>query len=166
MSDSVTIVPAGKKELSHVIMLAHCIWPEVYRDILTETQIRNMLWRIYTHDHLHKEINAGHQFYVAYVGQLPVGYASAYVEGDIIWLKKLYVDPSHQKKRIGVKLMHAVVSSLLPAAEIRLLANPKNIPAHNFYTHLGFTKIGEMPVQMGDFTFDDFLFSLSLVDKE
>ena len=160
-----TIVPAGKKEMSHVIMLAHRIWPDVYKDILTSEQIDNMLLRIYNYDNLQKETDAGHQFQVAYVGPMPVGYASAYLEGDVIWLKKLYVDSKHHGKRLGVQLMHAAVSPLLPATEIRLLVNPKNTPAQNFYTHFGFSKIAEVPVQMGDFTFNDFLYSMSLNEK-
>lgn len=158
-----TIIPAGKKEMPHIIMLAHRIWPEAYKDILTPQQIRNMLERIYNYEALQKEVDAGHQFHVAYLGHVPVGYSSAYLDDDIIWLKKLYVDPAYQKKRLGVRLMHAAVNPLLPAAEIRLLANAKNIAAHNFYTHTGFSKIGETQVQMGDFTFTDFIFAMPLV---
>jgi ribosomal protein S18 acetylase RimI-like enzyme len=160
---TLTIIPAGKREMSHVIMLAHRIWPQAYKGILTDEQIRNMLERIYTYEALQKETDAGHQFQVAYVGQMPVGYGSAYLDDDVIWLKKLYIDPHFQGQRIGVRLMHATVTPLLPAAEIRLLANPNNIPAHGFYEHLGFSKIGTVPVQMGDFTFTDYIFSMSLV---
>lgn len=163
---ALSIVPVeGREGLSHVIMLAHRIWPDVYADILEPEQIRNMLLRIYNYEHLQKELADGHRFYVGYVGRLPVGYASAYLEDDIIWLKKLYVDRAWQGKRIGVRLMHAAVSALLPASEIRLLANPKNLPAHAFYTHAGFSRIGEMPVKMGDFEFEDFVFSMPLYEK-
>ena len=44
------------------------------------------------------------------------------------------------------------------------LANPQNIPAHQYYAHLGFKKIGEVPVQMGDWNFNDYLFSMSLTE--
>ena len=159
---SLTIIPAGKKEMTHVIMLAHRIWPKAYEGILTPEQIENMLERIYTYDNLQKETDAGHQFQVAYLGNMPVGYGSAYLDDDIIWLKKLYVDPNYQGQRIGVRLMHATVSQLLPASEIRLLANPKNTPAHRFYQHLGFTQIGTVPVKMGDWEFCDCLFSMKL----
>jgi len=161
-----TFAPVTERNLSHVTMLAHRIWPVVYADILTSEQIHNMLLRIYSRENLEKEMRDGHQFWIAYNGIKPVGYASAYREDEIIWLKKLYVDPDSQGRRIGVKLMHTTVTPLLPASEIRLLANPKNIPAHTFYTHMGFRKIGDVPVKMGDWDFVDFLFSMPLTAHE
>jgi ribosomal protein S18 acetylase RimI-like enzyme len=160
---ALTILPATAEHVSHIIMLAHRIWPVSYKDILTAEQIDNMLLRIYTPENLREEITKGHQFWLAYLGNKPVGYASAYKDGDVVWIKKVYVDPAMQGQRIGVKLMHKAVSAFLPAKEIRLLANPKNVPAHNFYLRLGFSKIGEVPVQMGDWNFNDFLFSMPIV---
>ena len=161
-----TFTPVTERNLSHVTMLAHRIWPVVYADILTPEQIRNMLLLIYSRENLEKEMRDGHQFWIAYKGIKPVGYASAYRENEIIWLKKLYVDPDSQGHRIGAKLMHTAVSPFLPAEEIRLLVNPNNTPAQRFYTHMGFTKIGEVPVQMGDWDFVDHLFSMSLTPHE
>lgn len=160
-----SIVPAVQKEMSHIIMLAHRIWPVAYKDILTPEQIQNILRSIYTHENLEKEKSEGHQFWVAYVDGLPVGYASMYAENDIIWIKKLYVDPSVKGRRIGARLMHTGVSPFLPAKEIRLLVNSNNTPAQGFYTHMGFHKLGEIPVQMGDFQFTDFMYSMPLTEK-
>jgi GNAT superfamily N-acetyltransferase len=158
--------PITKDSLSHVIMLAHRIWPVSYAGILTPEQIDNMLTRIYTHENLQSEMQQGHEFWVAYNDIKPVGYASAFRDDDSIWIKKLYVEPAMQGKGIGVRLLHTAVSALLPATDIRLLANPNNIPAHNFYAHLGFKKIAEVPVQMGDWHFNDFMFSMPLKDEE
>ncbi len=161
-----TITQVEKRDtLAHVIMLAHRIWPDAYKDILTPEQIRNMLDKIYNYENLEAEMKAGHQFYVGYLDIMPVAYSSAYLEDDIIWLKKLYVDAAQTGKRIGVRMMHAAVASLLPASEIRVLANAKNTPAHQFYEHMGFSKIDEVPVKMGDWDFCDCLFSMPLTDN-
>lgn len=159
---TLTIVPARQREMSHVVMLAHRIWPIAYEGVLTPEQIRNMLLRIYSPENLQQEVADGHQFWVAYLDHKPIGYAAAYSENDIIWLKKLYVDPDMQGKRIGARLMHAAVSPYLPAAEIRLLVNCKNRAAQGFYSKMGFSKIDEVPVKMGDFDFIDFVFSMPL----
>lgn len=159
-----TIVAAGPRELTHVVMLAHRIWPVAYDNILTPEQIRSMLLTIYHPDNLVEEIEEGHQFYVAYLDHLPVGYASAYRDETVIWLKKLYVDPSMHKKRIGARLMHAAVTPFLPADEIRLLVNQKNTPAQDFYARMGFSRIGETPVRMGDFDFVDYIYAMPLHD--
>lgn len=164
-SPQLTIVPAGPRELSHVTMLAHRIWPVAYAGVLKPEQIRNMLLTIYSPENLQKEVAEGHQFHVAYLDQLPVGYASAYIEDDVIWLKKLYVEPDMQGKRIGARLMHSAVSPLLPAREIRLLVNRGNVAAQTFYTKMGFTNVGQVPVKMGDFDFIDFIYSMPLNGK-
>jgi len=161
----ITFTPVTVDKLSHVIMLAHRIWPIAYEGILTPEQIENMLQRIYIRENLEKEIQSGHQFWLAYHDTKPVGYASAYKEDDIIWLRKLYVDVSMQGKRIGSRLMHTTITPFLPAQEIRLFANPYNTSAHTFYERMGFKKIGETPVQMGDWNFNDFIFSLPLNEK-
>lgn len=158
----ISFVPLAEAQLQHVIFLAHRIWPVAYANLLTPEQIENMLLKIYTRENLTAEMANGHQFWLAYDGIKPVGYASAYKDEDIIWLKKLYVDPALQGQKIGTRLMHKAVSALLPAQELRLLANPNNHPAHAYYMHMGFQKIGEVPVQMGDWHFNDYLFSMAL----
>ena len=155
-------VPLDPKNLAHVIMLAHRIWPVSYQNILTNEQINNMLLLIYSRENLEKEMQQGHEFWLAYEGEKPVAYASTYKDGDAIWIKKLYVEPSMQGNGIGVKLMHSAIKPFLPANELRLLANPNNTTAHAFYEHLGFSKIDEVPVKMGDFEFTDYLFSMQL----
>lgn len=164
-SHTLTIIPAEKRELSHVTMLAHRIWPVAYKDVLTPEQIKNMLLNIYSPENLQKEVAEGHQFWVAYLDQTPIGYASAYSEGEIIWLKKLYIEPDLQGRRIGARLMHAAVSPLLPADEIRLLVNGNNKAAQGFYDKMGFIKIAEVPVKMGDFDFIDFVYAMPLGGK-
>jgi diamine N-acetyltransferase len=160
-----TYIPATNGHLSHIIMLAHRIWPTTHAGILTPEQINNMLLKIYTRESLLEEIKQGHQFWLAYQGEKPVAYASCYKDDDIIWIKKIYVEPATQGQGIGVKLMHSAIKPFLPAKELRLLANPQNTPAHAFYMHLGFQKIAEVPVQMGDWNFNDFLFSMPLTEQ-
>lgn len=164
-SYTLTIVPARQREMAHVAMLAHRIWPIAYANLLTPEQIKNMLLRIYSPDSLQQEVDSGHKFQVAYLDHKPVGYASAFIDGNIIWLKKLYVDPDMQGKSIGSRLMHAAVLPFLPAEEIRLLVNCNNNAAQAFYRKMGFEKIGETPVKMGDFDFIDCIYSLPLNEK-
>src|SRR5690348_1337444 len=99
-STELTILPANE-QLSHIIMLAHRIWPVSYKDILTPQQIDNILRRVYTPENLREEIAHGHQFWLVYLDRKPVAYASAYKDGDAIWIKKIYVDPDRQGQGIG-----------------------------------------------------------------
>lgn len=158
---AITVRPADASDMPLVSELARRIWPVVYPNILTPEQIENMLERIYSVENLLQEMAQGHRFWITYNddGQ-PVGYVSAYRENaDIIWIKKIYVDAARQGRGIGQRMMDVVVAAFKPARELRLLVNPHNTPAHRYYAHHGFTKIGEVPVRMGDWNFNDFLFS-------
>jgi ribosomal protein S18 acetylase RimI-like enzyme len=157
-----TVSPLTPQDIPIVSRLAHCIWPVCYADILTAEQIANMLERIYSEENLRKEMAEGHRFWAAYESDAPVGFASAYKENEIVWLKKLYVLPDRQGRGIGKVLMDAAVAAFLPAQELRLLVHRHNLSAQRFYTRAGFARIGEAPVQMGDFHFVDLVFSKRL----
>jgi GNAT superfamily N-acetyltransferase len=159
-SSAMTIVPAVADDLPIVTELAARIWPAAYAGILTPEQVANMLERIYSLENLRREMERGHRFWIAYDGDQPVAFASGYRENaDIIWLKKIYVEPAMQGRGIGRALTEVVIAAFAPARELRLLANPNNQAAHHYYAHQGFAKIGEVPVKMGDWDFVDFMFS-------
>jgi ribosomal protein S18 acetylase RimI-like enzyme len=91
-----------------------------------------------------------------------VGYASAYKEGDIIWLKKLYLLAAARGKGLGRQLTETAAAAFTPAKEIRLLVNKENLSAHDFYLRTGFKRIGEKQVMMGDHAFVDYIYSKPL----
>ena len=91
-----------------------------------------------------------------------MGFASAYREGEILWLRKLYVLPEMQGRGIGAALTQTATSAFAGAKEMRLLVNKNNLAAQAFYTKTGFQCIEELTVQMGDYHFEDFLYAKSL----
>lgn len=161
-TEALSIFPAMTSELPIVTELAHRIWPVAYKDVLTETQITNLLERIYCVENLTREMQGGHAFWIAYEGSKPIAFLSAYKEQQTIWIKKIYVDPASQGSGVGRQLLDTAQASFRPAKELRLLVNTNNLAAQRFYTHMGFTHAGEMPVQMGDYHFTDFVFSKPL----
>jgi diamine N-acetyltransferase len=149
-------------DLPLVIDLAWRIWPVAYAGILTPEQIENLLTRIYDIENLAAECAEGHRFWAAYDDGVALGYASGYREGAVVWLKKLYVLPECQGRGVGRALMQSVVAAFLPAEEIRLLVNGGNRAAQKFYARCGFSRAGEVPVQMGDFHFTDYVYVQSI----
>lgn len=139
--------------------LAHRIWPLCYAHVLSPDQIQNMLARIYDIAALHAEAAAGHRFFLAQGQGEPVGYASAYAEGEVAWLKKLYVLPTCRGTGLGKQLLDTTLAVFPQAKQQRLLVNPKNDAACRFYEHLGFAYVGEMPVMMGDHAFTDKIYA-------
>lgn len=159
MQAELVIRPATREDAPIVSELAHRIWPVCFAGIIRPEHIENMLQRIYSIDNLHREMAEGHQFWLASRSGEPLGYASAYKKDDTIWLKKLYVLPALQRQGIGAALTTAATNWFLPARELKLLVNRDNLTAQRFYEHKGFTQAGEVPVQMGDNWFVDFIFS-------
>jgi diamine N-acetyltransferase len=159
---TLAIHPATREDIPIIQALARRIWPVCFAGIIAPHMIANMLERIYGTENLRKEMNDGHRFWIAWHGRQPAGYVSAYKDGGSIWLKKIYCDTGLQGIGIGAAMYDTAVSAFLPAKEVRLLVNNGNTAAQGWYERLGFTRIGEVPVMMGDFPFTDYLYSKAL----
>lgn len=147
------------RDLAAVRNLAHRIWPASYTHFLNPEQIANMLARIYSLDALNDEVAAGHRFFLAQNNDEPVGYASAYREGDVAWLKKLYLLPECRGTGAGAQLLTAAFTPFADAAEQRLLVNPDNHAARAFYERQGFVHVDDTQVSMGDYRFTDCVYA-------
>jgi len=169
---AIAIRSADEKDVALIEQLARRIWPVAYVGVLEPEHIENMLMRIYDHDNLRREMREdGHRFWIASYGGKDVAYASGYREEDIVWVKKVYVDPACKQSGIGRALINTIETAFTynargPAREIRLLVNPNNAAAMGFYTHIGFSDVGRKPVQMGDFQFIDYIFARTIQNEK
>jgi ribosomal protein S18 acetylase RimI-like enzyme len=162
MHEAAFIRPASEKDIPQISALAHRIWPLCFAGILTPVQVANMLERIYNEENLKTEMAQGHRFFLASENTRFVGYASAYKDGNTVWLKKLYLESVARGKGTGARLMETAVAAFLPAKEIRLLVNNDNISAQQFYERSGYKRIGEKQVMMGDYPFTDYIYCKGL----
>lgn len=155
---SITIRSLSETDFPLVTALAYRIWPVAYGAILTAEQLENLLLRIYSAENLRNEGAEGHLFWAAFEDGTALGFASGYRQAATIWIKKLYVLPEAQGKGVGRALMQTVITAFAPAAEVRLFVNGENRAAQDFYARSGFVNDGEVQVQMGDFTFTDYVY--------
>lgn len=156
------VYEADETDLPTVAAMARRIWPVVYRDILLPEHIESILARVYDVPNLKQEMKDGHRFWIARSGVEMAGYASAFLSGGEVWLKKLYVDPQAQNQGVGRLLLAEIMVRFPYSDSVKLYVNRANLPAQRFYERQGFTCIGEAPVRMGDYDFVDLIYAKKL----
>jgi ribosomal protein S18 acetylase RimI-like enzyme len=162
MARTVRIRRIGVDELEIVRELAQIIWPKCYRNIIGPDRVDAMLAVLYATDNLEREMLAdGHVFWIVRVNGLDVGYASAYTDGNRLWLKKLYVRDEFSGLGLGKALIEAALGHF-SAEELALYVNKDNTPAINYYLRSGFQVEAEVPVQMGPYEFTDYVMQRAL----
>jgi ribosomal protein S18 acetylase RimI-like enzyme len=155
----------GVDELEIVRELAMVIWPKCYRNIIGPDRVDAMLAVLYANDALEREmLEQGHVFWVVSYGDFDVGYASAYRDGERLWLKKLYVRDDHRGLGLGKALIEAALAHFqsLTIQDMALYVNRDNTPAIDYYLRSGFQVEAEVPVTMGPYDFTDFVMQKAL----
>lgn len=163
MRTEADIVPAGHDSLERVRALAYAIWPEAYGTILPAEQIGPLLDEIYAMSELAADIDErGHRYWLATRGTEDLGFASAYREGDRVWIKKLYVLAAARGLGLGKRLIATALAAYPGAASVGLFVDDGNAPAIAFYRSQGFEVERLVPVRMGPFDFVDLVMARRL----
>lgn len=148
------IKAAGFNDLQIIHDLAHKIWPDAYRAILSPEQMKYMLHNIYSVTSLQNQlIELEHHFILVLDKNIPAGFASfSPKEKDsfVFRLHKIYVLPQQQGTGTGKLLLEHVINSVkqLGAISLELNVNRHN-KARLFYEKYGFTIIGEEDIDIG-----------------
>ncbi len=159
---SITLHPIGSDQIEDVRRLAMDIWPKAYRNIIGPDKVDQMLADLYSYEALEAEMNEGHQFWIARHNDFDVAYASAYQDGDRLWLRKLYCRQEFRGLSIGMMLMDEAIKTFPKARSLGLNVNKDNEPAISYYKKHGFVVEAEVPVVMGAFHFQDLVMSKSI----
>ena len=112
--------------------LAWIVFPHTYKELLSPEQIEFMMEWMYSPTNLEKQMTEeGHIYYLAFQGNEPAGYLSIQPEAEHIYhLQKIYVLPSFQGMRLGMRLFQQAIDSikeLHPApCQMRLNVNRQN----------------------------------------
>lgn len=147
---------AGEKDVAVIEKLAHAIWPECYKGILSKSQLSYMLKKIYDPAALRDQMKfQQHQFIIIYDHNLPVGFAdySLKTENDpsIYRLNKIYVLTHLQGKGYGNRLLKYVcdVANANGGTILELNVNRYN-PAVKYYLKNGFKIDHEDDIAIGE----------------
>lgn len=149
------------KQLEILQDLAFRIWPDTFKDILSEEQLSYMLDMFYSIDSLKNQINIGHSMFLLFENELPVGFVCIeinYQNKPTTKIHKLYILPEIQGKSFGRTLIEFVE---IKASEVNNNALLLNVNKYNhaigFYKKLGFEIILEQVINIGNgYVMDDF----------
>ncbi len=168
--DNIRIRSVTCEELPVVTRLAEKIWPDAYRKVLTEGQIRYMLAMMYDQSVLKEEYLNGVRFDLICDEELPVGFIS-YGPckdtpcGTCAKLHKIYLDPAYHNCGIGtLALRHVIEEVRCKNFEIlRLNVNRNNAAAIRAYERNGFHLENEVITDIGNgYVMDDYVMVLEL----
>lgn len=160
-------VQLTKDDVFLVNQLAHDIWPDAFKEILSKDQIEYMLDWMYNVNTLVEEAQTGHLFYIVKehgIAQGFIGLEPNFPDIGMLRIHKLYMLPSCQGKGMGRVLLNKAIDVAfdLDLTSIHLNVNRFN-KAAKFYKYCGFEVIGEEDVDIGrDFLMEDFIMELKL----
>ena len=90
------------------------------------------------------ELAAGHHYLVAVEDGEVGGYAGLALAGDEAWINNVAVVPAHRRRRIGARLVEALLAEAVRrgAERVALEVAVDNAPAQRLYDSYGFEQIG------------------------
>lgn len=161
------LIKANTEHIPIIIDLTKKIWPVAYGEILSKAQLDYMIDKFYNETALRELIQKGHVFYLAqddkekYVGFLSYELNS---EPNKTKIHKIYVLPETQGTGVGRQFFELVK---LKAEENQQKAIFLNVNKYNkaqhFYTKLGFTKIKDEVIDIGNgYVMDDYVMEVEI----
>ena len=156
-----------KEQLPIVVDLTKKIWSVAYGEILSKAQLDYMIDKFYNETALYELMQKGHVFYLAqddndkYVGFLSYEINS---EPNKTKIHKIYVLPETQGTGLGRQFFELVKEKAIENNQnaIFLNVNKYNNAIH-FYTKLGFTKVKDEVIDIGNgYVMDDYVMEVSI----
>ncbi len=159
---------AGRNNYQDIQSIAHQTWPHTFGNILSPEQIAYMLEMMYSLSSLREQVEQrGHVFLLAENEGVFMGFASYechYKKEATTKIHKIYVIPSGQGKGVGRRLISEIAGRAAESGDRLLQLNVnKHNPAIQFYEKLGFRKVSEECIPIGNgFVMDDVVMELDI----
>ena len=155
------------EQLPIVIDLTKKIWPVAYGEILSKAQLDYMIDKFYNETALRELIQKGHVFYLAqddkdnYVGFVSYEINS---EPNKTKIHKIYVLPETQGTGLGRQFFELVKEKAIENQQNAIFLNVnKYNNAMHFYTKLGFAKVKDEVIDIGNgYVMDDYVMEVAI----
>lgn len=150
---------ANLSDAALISRLAHEIWPITYAGVISEEQVTFMLDASYTIRSIDNQMEAGHQFFILEVANIPQGFASISKETELEYkLHKLYINPDMHKKGAGKFFLSAIEAYLKEKGAKQMLLNVnRNNTARFFYEKMGYSIIEVVDIPYFKYVLNDYV---------
>lgn len=162
------LIKANSKHIPIIIDLTKKIWPVAYGEILSKAQLDYMIDKFYSETALRELMQKGHIFYLAQDDNgKEVGFVSYEINSEPSKAKihKIYVLPETQGTGLGRQFFELVKEKAIEnhQSAIFLNVNKYNNAIH-FYTKLGFTKVKDEVIDIGNgYVMDDYVMEVAII---
>ena len=157
--------PINTQEVHLIRQLALRIWPNTFKDILSENQISYMLDWMYSEEKLASQLENGHYFFVIEKNNEAVGFLGIepnFPQNGKLRIHKIYLLPEMQGLGLGKQMIDFAIQRAkgLKLNFLHLNVNRFNA-AVEFYKAIGFKIIGEEDIEIGSgYLMEDFVMEL------
>ena len=152
------------EHIDTIVKLAHETWNEYYPVIITQSQIDYMLDKYQSKSAIHKQLEQGALYYVAYLEAIPAGYFSLIPQRDKqVQLSKFYLLKKYRGRGYASEMFRFIVDVMRQQqlTRIWLTVNKNNSRAIAVYQAIGFVKTNSLVMDIGNgFVMDDFRMEL------
>ncbi len=148
-----------KEQLSTIVNLAYEIWYEHYTPIIGKHQVDYMLEKFQSVEAMTEQIKNGSLYFLILDDDIPLGYMSADLLTDRLFLSKFYITKSERGKGYG-RIMMAHLETLAKEKnlnKISLTVNKYNTGSITIYKKIGFAISDSVVKDIGEgFFMDDY----------
>jgi len=162
------IIKATTDNIPDIQEIINETWEPTYRNIISPAQIEYMHHEIYQTGALQKQMAEGQRFFILYLNEVPVGFASySPHEGHTYKLNKLYLKPSYQGQGFGRLLIHHVEQDAKERGGKFLILNVnRHNNARQIYERIGFKVIKEEDIPIGPYWMNDYVMQKAITAEE
>lgn len=159
----IEITNATANDYRIIQQIAQETWPVTYGTILSSEQIDYMFDMMYSLEVLEEQVNLErHHFILAKEDDIYLGFASYelnYQNTVKTKIHKIYLLPKSQRKGIGSLLISEIVKEAKKNNNTSLSLNVNRYnKAFYFYQKIGFVKVGEEDINIGnDYIMEDYI---------
>ncbi|SEP81425.1 GNAT family N-acetyltransferase [Flavobacterium urocaniciphilum] len=151
-----------KDELSIIKDLAYEIWPDTYKEILSEEQLNYMLEKFYSIDNLESQMNNGQIFELLFEESQILGFVAYEFncnQSDKLKIHKIYLLPGTQGKGFGKFMIDQIISGAKNNNQKGIFLNVnKYNKAKFFYEKIGFIIVKDEVIDIGNnYVMDDYV---------